>query len=271
MLLSTARHRVPEISAMLAAVLTIVCTEAAFAKKQKEDLAERVDALEAVVAQQGNLIKALQKELIKAKQVIKAIGPFASYLTVDGEHNIYITSANLHIRSGAGATDGDVNGLGNLIIGYNESNPSNTRTGSHNLVIGPYHSYSSYGGLVAGYYNTVSGMYSSVSGGYGGTASGTISSVSGGGYGTASGMASSVSGGGNGTASGSHSSVSGGSSGTASEGGASVSGGDHGTASGMVSSVSGGQGGTASGFASSVVGGNGATADDMNLSQNKLE
>ena len=197
------------------------------------------------------------------------------YLTVDNDNNIYLTGANLHIRSGSGKTDGKINGLGNLIIGYNE-NYKKTRTGSHNLIIGPYHSYSSFGGLVAGYENTISGPYSSVSGGYSGTANGTVSSVSGGrngiangpyssvsgGYsGTANNYYSSISGGYGGTASGYYSSVLGGYGGTASGTASSVSGGYRGTANGNYSIISGGYGGTASGTASSVSGGYNETAN----------
>src|SRR4051794_1415019 len=32
---------------------------------------------------------------------------------------VRVTGANLQVTSGAGATDGTVNGLGNLIVGYN--------------------------------------------------------------------------------------------------------------------------------------------------------
>ena len=49
---------------------------------------------------------------------------------------------NVHVQSGEGATwgtgsysSGTVNGLGNLIVGYNEDS-GNTKTGSHNVVIG---------------------------------------------------------------------------------------------------------------------------------------
>ena len=57
---------------------------------------------------------------------------------------------------------------------------ANDRTGSHHLIVGSEHSYSSYGGLVAGWGNTISGTYSSVSGGWKNSASGPLSSVSGG-------------------------------------------------------------------------------------------
>ena len=41
------------------------------------------------------------------------------------------------------------NGKGNLILGYNETPGS--QTGSHNVVIGPGHSFSGHGGIVAGF------------------------------------------------------------------------------------------------------------------------
>jgi hypothetical protein len=69
------------------------------------------------------------------------------------------------------------------------------RTGSHNLVIGDFNSYSSYGGLVAGTRNTISGPGGSVSGGSDNTASGGYASVSGGSSNMAAGEAASVTGG----------------------------------------------------------------------------
>ncbi|MBN2340843.1 MAG: hypothetical protein JXX29_17635 [Deltaproteobacteria bacterium] len=89
------------------------------------------------------------------------------------DNELYFTGANINIVSGSGSTDGDINGLGNLIIGYNEDlDEGSEKSGSHNLVIGSQNNYSSYGGLVTGYQNTVSGEYSSVSGGTSNTASG---------------------------------------------------------------------------------------------------
>ena len=74
------------------------------------------------------------------------------------------------------------NGLGNLIVGYNESRGSNddSRGGSHNIIAGTYQNYTSSGGLVAGGYNTISASYATVTGGYGNTASGSYANVSGG-------------------------------------------------------------------------------------------
>jgi hypothetical protein len=102
--------------------------------------------------------------------------------------NMFITKANLHIRNGLGRTDcgeqtGEPipdcpNGLGNLIVGYNEprgeANGENIRTGSHNVVVGKRHNFSRFGGLVVGEINEISGDFAVVSGGLGNTAGGTL-------------------------------------------------------------------------------------------------
>ncbi len=166
----------------------------------------------------------------------------ASPFTVSGT-DVTLSGYNLRIVNGLGSTD-SVNGLGNLTLGYNATGNTqgggDVRTGSHNLVLGDLNNYSSYGGLVAGYDNTVSGRYASVSGGFANTASGIYASVSGGLYNTASGSYASVSGGFGNTSSGYTSSVTGGFANTASNSYASVSGGTYNTASGLYSSVSGG-------------------------------
>ena len=96
-------------------------------------------------------------------------------------NDIAINGANLWITNGLGTT-AVVNGLGNLIIGYNESRTPapDVRNGSHNLVVGDRQNYSSYGGMLAGYTNSVLAPYAAVSGGENNTASGLNSSVSGG-------------------------------------------------------------------------------------------
>jgi len=120
----------------------------------------------------------------------------ASVSLENSGQDFVFTGVNVHVRSGSGATDGTINGRGNLIVGYNEdTSPYEARTGSHNLVLGDENEYISYGGLVAGYGNTISGPYTSVSGGKNNIASGIMSSVSGGYQNSASGGASSVSGG----------------------------------------------------------------------------
>jgi hypothetical protein len=202
----------------------------------------------------------------------------AAFTFDDANNEVVISGANLRIVNGLGSTSctdaqgnpipNCPNGLGNLIVGYNEERApdgdSNIRTGSHNVVVGGQHNFSSFGGLVVGRFNEISGEFSSVSGGTVNTASGDFSSVSGGTMNTASGFFTSVSGGDLNTASGPGASVSGGRENTASSFNSSVSGGFQNTTSGdrsgSFASVSGGRDNTASGFASSVSGGSNWTA-----------
>ena len=234
-----------------------------------------IAALKKEVAALQSQVEALQDQLaaVQSNNALK-LGPFVSVdphpkNRVRGP-NIIFKGANIHIVSGSGATDdnlshgGTLTGLGNLIIGYDEllTGQVADRSGSHNLVIGMFHTFTSsaFGGLVAGELNTISAEAASVSGGVSNTASGQFASVSGGALNQATNFNASVSGGVNNTASGIDSSVSGGSLNHATGNTASVSGGALNEASIDSSSVSGGFGNTASGFASSVSGGQSNTA-----------
>ena len=167
-----------------------------------------------------SLLSAEQAQLLKHMSIV--------YLD-DGQggqaKTIRFTGVNVQVVNGLGATNGNpldpgawdppstaTNGLGNLIIGYNEpGNPvGDDRTGSHVLAIGNAVNFSGFGGQVVGWKNQVSGAYASVSGGGSNTASGIMASISGGSSGTASGFLASISGGNAGTASGQTSSVVGG-------------------------------------------------------------
>jgi hypothetical protein len=94
------------------------------------------------------------------------------------DNEIFLTGANLHLVNGLGSTDcrdeqgneipDRPNGLGNLIVGYNEPRPPDVetiRTGSHNVVVGQEHNFSRFGGLVVGFFNEIRGSFASVSGG----------------------------------------------------------------------------------------------------------
>ncbi len=173
----------------------------AAARSNSGGLAERVAELEAQVEE---LSAILQFVYVETEEVHGLAGP---HLIIEG--------ANVHVRSGSGGTsdacdyrDPDfpncesLTGLGNLIIGYNEKHgkggrpdPEEVRTGSHNLVVGVHHSYSSFGGFVAGRMNAVTGWNASVCGGAVNEASGPFSSVGGGVRNVASGDLASVSGG----------------------------------------------------------------------------
>lgn len=107
------------------------------------------------------------------------------------QDSIVFSGVNIQIVNGTGTTGGKVNGNGNLIVGYNqprEGNRTTIRTGSHNIIIGDGHEYTSYGGFVAGLSNTISGSYSSVTGGLRNAANGDYSTVNGGHFKTAEGV-----------------------------------------------------------------------------------
>lgn len=62
------------------------------------------------------------------------------------------------MRMPDGEGEGDVVAEGQQEVGEDMAGPDDGgRTGLHNIVIGPEHSYSSYGGFIAGHDNIVSG------------------------------------------------------------------------------------------------------------------
>ena len=210
-------------------------------------VAQTNNALQDHIAQTNNALQGHMAHMVTLQSLINGVAAdipdcMTTASGAGGVDDVIFTGCNVHIQNSYGNTASN-NGVGNLIIGYNEDdvfiNPghpaygANDRGGSHNVVIGPEHTYSSYGGLVAGYSNTVSGDYASVSGGAHNTASGIMASVSGGWYNKASNYYASVSGGESNEASGTTASVSGGFGNEASGTRASVSGGDSRTASGQ--------------------------------------
>lgn len=170
--------------------------------------------------------------------------------------NVVITGANLHVLNGGGATDGQVNGLGNLIIGYNEiRGGGDSRSGSHNLVVGSANNYSSYGGIVSGLNNDISNTNANVLGGYQNIASGPSSSVIGGANNQALSVYDSVYGGMMNTASGGYSVVIAGLTNVASGWYSLAAGGVDNQSTDYYATVSGGNSNSANGPASSVSGG----------------
>lgn len=169
---------------------------------------QRLAALESQVATLVSQVSALQAANTSLQTQINNIATvpqnvldLANHVSVDpnernflvGPHIIF-SGANVHIQNGSGTTPFK-NGVGNLIVGYDETSLRFvTRDGSHNIVVGPEHAHSSFGGLVAGFGNAIRGPYASVNGGNFNTASGVAASVSGGSVNLASGDASTVSG-----------------------------------------------------------------------------
>jgi hypothetical protein len=100
------------------------------------DVTGQITALQALVADLTSRVVALEAKL--------------AHVSASG-NDIVISGANLYVNDGSGTTDGPVNGLGNVVIGYNElRGAGDDRSGSHNLVFGSRNNYASYGGLVGG-------------------------------------------------------------------------------------------------------------------------
>lgn len=177
-----------------------------------------------------------------------------SISTIHGKKAVVFRAVNLHVQSGSGSTTGTPNGLGNLVIGYDNGAAEN-KTGSHNLILGNGHTYTSYGGIVSGNGNQITGASASAIGGTSNEASGTNSVVLAGRLNKATNSQAVVSGGSSNTASGLYSSVSGGSTNTATGDSSSVSGGTYNEAKGLDSSILGGYLNIANGNYSSVTGG----------------
>jgi hypothetical protein len=165
------------------------------------------------VAQLEAQVEALAAALEEAQEILQFVRVEAGEIgLLSGPHWI-IEGANVHVQSGSGNTHDScgphdpnfpncerLTGLGNLIVGYNElaprkGFPREVRTGSHNLVVGEYHSYSSFAGFVTGNQNWITGAGATVCGGADNEALGSFSSVSGGHGNLAIGDVSSVSGG----------------------------------------------------------------------------
>lgn len=209
-----------------------------------------------------------QIEALQSQVATGTIPGVSGYVTMDtsipSRPRLLVSGANLQVVNGSGATD-STNGLGNVIVGYDEPVTFGVSTcsrgeflsatlcalnagtwalshksGSHNVVIGKEHNYSRYGGLVAGYRNTISGIAASVLGGTENSASRGFSVVSGGALNLATNDFASVSGGFSNTAAGIYSNVTGGMDNAATQSNASVTGGASNRAFGINSTVSGG-------------------------------
>lgn len=204
---------------------------------------ERLETLDAAVAQLLGEMEGQQAVIdVLVKQNKELLERLTCVAGNSGTRDFIFDGCNVHVRNGTGSTN-SINGLGNLIIGYDavRANESD-KTGSHNMVVGDNHNYTQYGGLVAGFENTVSGPWASVSGGAENTASDIYATVSGGQGNTANYRYTSVSGGWANLASDLHASVSGGVANRAFGPASSVSGGENNEARALSSSILGSAG-----------------------------
>ena len=206
-------------------------------KTAVDDNDSRIAALETTIATLQNTVTELQAELatVQNNSVLALDGNLIYVVDDYGYATARFTGVNVQVVNGV--AQGTLNGLGNLIVGYNlptdihttpdvcsigqfedqtecESNggvwAKNHKSGSHNLVAGSRNSYSSHSGTVLGQQNIINRPGANVTGGFSNVASGLRATVSAGYANVASGDRSAISGGWAGTASGTISSISGG-------------------------------------------------------------
>ena len=251
-------------------------------KTAVDDNNNRIAALEATIATLQATIATLQTNLagVQSNSVL-ALDGYLSY-TVDPRGYATAQFAGVNVQVVNGVSQSTPNGLGNLIVGYNnpltsgyqlcsdgqyvdqptcEANGEiwalSHKTGSHNLVAGDGNSYSRTGGVVFGTQNAINGIYASVTGGRENTARRDYSSITGGYRNNAKNLYSSISGGYGNSVAGIYTSVTGGYNNQALATGSSISGGKDSIiyADGDYGSISGGQGGSVHGIYSSISGG----------------
>lgn len=132
------------------------------------DAEARLEALEAADVDVDERASALEEVSDDVALIVGMMAPLHNYVLVDtANHHVKFTGANVYVQSGSGATDGAVNGLGNLIVGYDEANTWKTsdKSGSHNLIIGTGNNYSSWGSAIFGTENESTAPVSAVLGG----------------------------------------------------------------------------------------------------------
>jgi hypothetical protein len=139
-------------------------------RSQLVDLQKQISANQVADTSQSASLAAVQRQVtLIAQNPALALGPFVT-VNPNPENNVIgpnisFHGANIHIESGSGATDdhGNLSGLGNLFIGYDELAgnhggiySTDLRSGSHNLIVGRYHSYANtVGCFIAGYANSI--------------------------------------------------------------------------------------------------------------------
>jgi hypothetical protein len=176
--------------------------------KPRPTLEQRVSVLEAIVGAQAEQIDQLQDRihrlrdrLLATERVIEDHRAKLACMSMTG-NDVFFTGCNVNIVNGLASTE-TTNGVGNLIVGYNEPtsvddhlpNSPSIRTGSHNLVMGTLNSYTSYSGVVTGRKNAIRAPNANVTGSIDSTAAAEFAIVSGGIRNNASGVRSIIVGG----------------------------------------------------------------------------
>ena len=125
-----------------------LCLEGAPAEhpicQQLAESARELAALSTTVSTLDTTVATIDDRLALAEQTL---GP------IDYDHrtsSVVFTGVNVQIRNGTRSTDGDPDGTGNLIIGWNEADDDDGRTGSHNVIVGSHHDWTGHSGIATG-------------------------------------------------------------------------------------------------------------------------
>ncbi len=231
-----------------------------------DDVVARLGGHDVVVSSLDGRVSTLES-LAATPVEQELLTDLSAYVTVDtAASTVRISGANLQVVNGTSNTQ-SANGLGNLILGYNEDvygyETSGMREGSHSLVVGVNHAYTSYGSIVHGDNAYVTGAYAAALGVYGGSAEGARSVLLGGWGGYAAGEGSFVAGGQYNVAYGTGAAAVGGYSNAVYGGYASAVGGSFASVDGDWATSVGGASSRAAGDYSVTVGGNGVRTSVM--------
>jgi hypothetical protein len=138
-------------------------------EKNVDYLTTGVSVLDTSVNGLDTIVSALDTSVADLDTVVSALDTSLKCIDSSSDsESLTFSGCNIYIQNGENKTD-TTNEKGNLIIGYGETancRDSNcSRTGSHNLMVGMNHRYTSYGGIVAGSSNAITAPHASVVGG----------------------------------------------------------------------------------------------------------
>lgn len=137
----------------------------------------RLGAAEGDISDNDSELTTLGTQAQNNQNAITALETKTASMSVAGTDVIF-NGVNLHVRNGTGSTAGLPNATGNLIVGYDEARSVDSdKSGSHNIIVGRNANYTSYGGIVGGFQNAITGSHAVALSGSGGVASGTYAAI----------------------------------------------------------------------------------------------
>lgn len=130
----------------------------------------RIGALETRTASTAAEVAAIDPELQLLTTRLEATETALSPVSYDARTGAWaLTGVNLHVRNATGSTDGDGDGTGNIVVGWNEIGEDDTRNGSHNVIVGSGHAWEAHSGIVSGTDHLLASVGGAALGGEGNT------------------------------------------------------------------------------------------------------